>query len=103
MDAIAVDAEGNAGEPGRMTPRTMAAAVIGLASLLLLALGAYWLIARDLGDGATATIVEARPEAPASPDPKAAPPVAEPLLRAPPATCVDGKPARPEISPDDCL
>ena len=93
MNTIVVDAEGRAGTPGWLSPRTMVAGIIVAASLALAGLGFYWL---NDGDPPAAATPAAAPQA-------ASPTEAERSFAAPEPSCIDGKPAREGVSADACL
>jgi hypothetical protein len=96
MAAISIDSEGHA-RRGGISPKGMGIALIVLLALAVAALGAYWLTTAPAGPAAGST---ARPEASSRP---AAPAASEPLLKAPAASCVDGRPASDEVPADACL
>jgi hypothetical protein len=91
MNAILLDSKGHAERARPLSAKGLAAAAIVAASLGLSGLGAYWLMQPDAA--------APPPAAPALP--VAAP--AEPLISAPPASCVDGRPARADVSPESCV
>jgi hypothetical protein len=104
MGAISVDSHGHAAQE-----RTFSAKAVGRAAILLGALGValvgvYWLASAPAGGGGetspvTAVVPPAQP-APTKADGAATP--AEPLLKAPAATCVDGRPASADVPADAC-
>ncbi len=97
MAAISIDSEGHARRGGISSPKGLWIALIVLLALAVAALGAYWLATAAAGPAAESI---ARPEAPSRP---AAPAASEPLLKAPAASCVDGRPASDEVPADACL
>ena len=97
MAAISIDSEGHARRGGMFSPKGIGIALIVLLALAMAALGAYWLATAPAGPAAGPS---ARPEPSARP---AAPAEAEPLLKAPTASCVDGRPASDEVPADACL
>jgi hypothetical protein len=98
MNAIPVDSAGHAGVPRMMSPKAAAAALVLLGSLGLAGLGVYWLAAAP-ADPPAAAIVS---PGPAPEEAAPAPAEAEALLTAPPATCVDGRPASKDVPADAC-
>lgn len=103
MTAIPIGSDGHARRGGMSAAKGLVILLIVLLAFAAAALGTYWLATEPAATGSESTASAVDPARPERDSRPAAPAASESLLKAPSASCVDGRPASDEVSVDACL